>query len=67
MPELPEVETIRRQLASRLPGVQHPAGYAFYLMAGTLAWSLFQDTVIRPPERPCASTSSCLFLSDRSS
>lgn len=34
-------------LASRLPGVQHPAGYAFYLMAGTLAWALFQDTVIR--------------------
>ena len=34
-------------LASRLPGVQHPAGYAFYLMAGTLGWALFQDTVIR--------------------
>lgn len=34
-------------LASRLPGIQHAAGYAFYLMAGTLAWALFQDTVIR--------------------
>ena len=34
-------------LASRLPGVNHEAGYAFYLMSGTLAWSVFQDTVIR--------------------
>lgn len=34
-------------LASRLPGVNHEAGYAFYLMAGTLAWSVFQDTVLR--------------------
>lgn len=34
-------------LSARLPGVAHPAGYAFYLMAGILVWSLFQDTVIR--------------------
>lgn len=34
-------------LSARLPGVQHPAGYAFYLMAGILVWSLFQDTVTR--------------------
>jgi len=34
-------------LSARLPGVNHPAGYAFYLMAGILVWSAFQDTVIR--------------------
>lgn len=34
-------------LAARLPGVTNRFGYALYLMAGTLAWSLFQETVMR--------------------
>lgn len=34
-------------LAARLPGVTGRFGYALYLMAGTLAWSLFSETVSR--------------------
>ena len=34
-------------LAARLPAVTNRYGYALYLMAGTLAWSLFQETVMR--------------------
>jgi lipopolysaccharide transport system permease protein len=34
-------------LAVRLPDVTSSYGYALYLMAGTLAWALFQECVIR--------------------
>jgi lipopolysaccharide transport system permease protein len=34
-------------LVARLPGVNSAYGYALYLMAGTLAWSLFQEVVNR--------------------
>ncbi|HPU54049.1 MAG TPA: ABC transporter permease [Burkholderiaceae bacterium] len=34
-------------LAARLPGIESRYGFALYLMAGTLAWSLFQETVNR--------------------
>ena len=34
-------------LAARLPGIENRYGFALYLMAGTLAWSLFQETVTR--------------------
>lgn len=34
-------------LVSRLPGVASRYGYAMYLMAGMLGWSLFQETVTR--------------------
>lgn len=34
-------------LAARLPGVTSSYGYALYLMAGTLGWSLFSETVSR--------------------
>lgn len=32
-------------LASKLPGIDSPYAYALYLMAGTLGWSLFSETV----------------------
>lgn len=34
-------------LAARLPGVDSRYGFALFLMAGLLAWSLFQETVNR--------------------
>ncbi|MFP4273164.1 MAG: ABC transporter permease [Halothiobacillaceae bacterium] len=34
-------------LAAKLPGVTGVYGYAVYLMAGLLAWNLFNDTVTR--------------------
>jgi lipopolysaccharide transport system permease protein len=34
-------------LAAKLPGIDNRFAYALYLMAGTLAWSLFQETVNR--------------------
>lgn len=34
-------------LAAKLPGIQSTYGYAVYLMAGTLAWSLFLEIVMR--------------------
>lgn len=34
-------------LAVRLPGVESRYGFALHLLAGTLAWSLFQETVVR--------------------
>ena len=34
-------------LAAKLPGVDNTNAYALYLMAGTLAWSLFSETVMR--------------------
>jgi len=34
-------------LATRLPGVQSKHGYAIYLMAGMLGWSLFSEIVSR--------------------
>lgn len=32
-------------LAARLPGVQNKNAYALYLMAGTLCWTLFAETI----------------------
>lgn len=34
-------------LAAKLPGVDNAYGYAVYLMAGLLGWTLFSDTVSR--------------------
>ena len=34
-------------LAAKLPGINNTFGYAFYLMAGTLGWSLFSELVGR--------------------
>lgn len=34
-------------MSSRLPGINNKFAYAIYLMAGTLAWSLFSEVVIR--------------------
>lgn len=34
-------------LASKLPGIDSPYAYALYLMAGTLGWSLFNETVTK--------------------
>lgn len=34
-------------LSAKLPGIQSTHGYAVYLMAGTLAWSLFLEIVMR--------------------
>lgn len=34
-------------MAARLPGITNRYSYAIYLMAGTLAWSLFSDIVTR--------------------
>ena len=34
-------------LATKLPGITHQHAYAIYLMAGTLAWSLFAEIVQR--------------------
>jgi lipopolysaccharide transport system permease protein len=34
-------------LAAKLPGVANENAYALYLMAGTLAWSLFSETLSR--------------------
>lgn len=34
-------------LAAKLPGINDKYGYAVYLMAGTLAWSLFSETISR--------------------
>lgn len=34
-------------LRAKLPGVDHQYGYVFYLMSGTLAWSLVQEIVTR--------------------
>lgn len=34
-------------LSAKLPGVESPHAYAIYLMAGTLAWSLFAETMTR--------------------
>ena len=34
-------------LAAKLPGIESQFGFALYLMAGTLSWSLFQEIVIR--------------------
>lgn len=34
-------------LAARLPGIDNPHAYALYLMAGTLAWNLFNELVSR--------------------
>jgi len=34
-------------LASKLPGIDSPYAYALYLLTGTLAWSLFQDLMMR--------------------
>ena len=33
--------------AARLPGVESQNAYALYLMAGTLAWSLFSEIIQR--------------------
>jgi homopolymeric O-antigen transport system permease protein len=34
-------------LAAKLPGIDNKYAYALYLMAGTLAWSLFSETIGR--------------------
>lgn len=34
-------------LAAKLPGIDDKYGYAVYLMAGTLGWSLFSETISR--------------------
>lgn len=34
-------------LASKLPGIDNRYAYAIYLMAGTLAWNLFSEVVLR--------------------
>ena len=34
-------------MAARMPGIQSRYAYAIYLMAGTLAWSLFSDIIQR--------------------
>lgn len=34
-------------MSARLPGIQSSYGYASYLMAGMLAWSLFLDIIMR--------------------
>jgi lipopolysaccharide transport system permease protein len=34
-------------LRAKLPGVEHQYGYVFYLMSGTLGWSLVQEMVTR--------------------
>jgi len=34
-------------LAAKLPGIEHQYAYAIYLMAGLLAWTLFNDIVLR--------------------
>lgn len=34
-------------LAAKLPGIDSPYAYAIYLMAGTLAWSLFSELIGR--------------------
>src|SRR5215475_5615660 len=34
-------------LSSKLPGIANRYGYAVYLMAGTLAWSLFSELISR--------------------
>ena len=34
-------------LAARLPGLEHVFGYAVYLMAGLLAWTLFNEIITR--------------------
>jgi lipopolysaccharide transport system permease protein len=34
-------------LAAKLPGIEHAYGYALYLMAGVLAWTLFSEIVTR--------------------
>ena len=34
-------------LAAKLPGIDNPHAYALYLMAGTLAWGLFSETISR--------------------
>ena len=33
--------------AAKLPGIDNPHAYALYLMAGTLVWSLFTETITR--------------------
>ena len=38
---------LSRLLAAKLPGVASENAYALYLMAGTLAWSLFSEIVTR--------------------
>lgn len=34
-------------LSAKLPGIENKYAYALYLMAGTLFWSLFSDTITR--------------------
>lgn len=34
-------------LAAKLPGIDNKYAYALYLMAGTLGWSLFSETIFR--------------------
>lgn len=34
-------------LSAKLPGIENKYAYAIYLMAGTLAWSLFSDVISR--------------------
>jgi lipopolysaccharide transport system permease protein len=38
---------LSKVLASKMPGVDSPYAYVIYLMAGTLAWSLFSEIVTR--------------------
>jgi lipopolysaccharide transport system permease protein len=34
-------------LAAKLPGIDNKYAYALYLMAGTLCWSMFSETIGR--------------------